>query len=114
VSIATLLGLYDGFFGPGTGTLLVLAFSYWTHASLREATADAKVVNLASNLAALALFLSGGLVNLALALPMAAAQIAGARVGALLALRVGDRLVRAVVLIVAAALFAKLMLEIMP
>ena len=75
---------------------------------MREASADAKVVNFASNLAAVALFASRGLVAWNVALPMAAGQFAGGLAGAHLAVRGGDRLVRWVVLAVVVALVVKL------
>jgi uncharacterized membrane protein YfcA len=54
--IALVIGAYDGFFGPGTGTFLIVAFAAWLGDDLTRATAEAKVVNFASNLAAVTLF----------------------------------------------------------
>lgn len=80
-------------------------------ASLREASADAKVVNFASNLAAVGVFASQDLVSWKVALPMAAGQLAGSLLGAHLTIHVGDRLVRWVVLLVVVALIAKVALD---
>lgn len=107
-AVAAVLGAYDGFFGPGTGTFLIFAFAVFLGARLQEASADAKVVNFASNLAAVSLFASRGLVVWGVALPMAAGQFAGGTLGAHLAVRGGDRLVRLAVLAVVAALAVKL------
>ncbi len=107
-AIALVIGAYDGFFGPGTGTFLIFGFVLLFGAGMREASADAKVVNFASNLAAVALFASRGLVAWNVALPMAAGQFAGGLAGAHLAVRSGDRLVRWVVLAVVVALVVKL------
>jgi uncharacterized membrane protein YfcA len=107
-AVALLLGAYDGFFGPGAGTFLILAFAFLFDLPLQRASADAKPVNFASNLAALALFSARGAVLWEVALPMAAAQFAGGWLGAHLAVRGGDRLIRAVVLLVVLALVAKL------
>ena len=107
-AIALVIGAYDGFFGPGTGTFLIFGFVILFGAGMREASADAKVVNFASNLAAVALFASRGLVAWNVALPMAAGQFAGGLAGAHLAVRGGDRLVRWVVLAVVLALVVKL------
>ncbi len=74
---------------------------------VRCASGEAKVVNFASNLAALALFASRGLVLWQVALPMAAAQLAGGTLGAHLAVRRGDAFVRRVVLVVVLALAIK-------
>ncbi|HEX9576046.1 MAG TPA: TSUP family transporter [Myxococcales bacterium] len=107
-AVALVLGAYDGFFGPGSGTFLILAFAFLFDLPLQRASADAKPVNFASNLAALALFSARGAVLWEVALPMAAAQFAGGWLGAHLAVRGGDRLVRAVVLLVVLALVSKL------
>jgi len=106
-----LLGAYDGFFGPGTGTFLIVGFVALLGDSLTAASAAAKVANFASNLAALAVFAWRGQVAWALALPMAAAQLLGGQLGARLAVRRGDALVRRVVLLVVLTLCVKLALD---
>ncbi len=108
VAIALGLGAYDGFFGPGTGSLLVIAFATVFGDSFTRASGNAKIVNLASNLAAMTLFASRGNVLWAIALPMAVANALGAAAGAHLAVRRGDRLVRGVVLVVVSAVIVKL------
>lgn len=110
-AVALGLGAYDGFFGPGTGTFLIFAFVWFFDAGYQEASADAKVANFASNLAALALFAARGAVLWSVALPMAAANFLGGLLGAHLAVRGGDRVVRLAVLLVAAALVARLGLD---
>jgi uncharacterized membrane protein YfcA len=107
-AIALVIGAYDGFFGPGTGTFLIVAFASVLGDGLARASGEAKVVNFASNLAALALFAVRGVVLWRIALPMAAAQLAGGTLGAHLAIRRGDVFVRRVVLLVVLALTAKL------
>ncbi|MEW5739209.1 MAG: TSUP family transporter [Myxococcota bacterium] len=106
--IALAIGAYDGFFGPGTGTFLIIAFVTVLHFSLQQASANAKVVNFASNLAAVILFTARGLVLWKVALPMAAGQFLGGAVGAHLAVKGGDRVVRRVVLLVVLALVVRL------
>jgi uncharacterized membrane protein YfcA len=106
--IALAIGAYDGFFGPGTGTFLIVAFSSLLGDSLQRASGEAKVVNFASNLAAVVLFSVRGIVLWKIALPMAAAQALGGFLGAHLAVRRGDVLVRRVVLVVVLALVVKL------
>ena len=69
--LALVIGCYDGFFGPGTGTFLIVGFVALCNRSLVRATADAKVVNFASNLAAVAAFAREGSVMWQVALPMA-------------------------------------------
>ena len=111
VGIALVLGAYDGFFGPGTGSMLVVAFAVVFGDALTRASGNAKIVNLASNVAAMLLFARHGVVIWSIALPMAAANAAGAATGAHLAVRKGDRLVRAVVLVVVAAIAVKLAVD---
>lgn len=106
-AIALTIGLYDGFFGPGTGTFLILAFVAVFADSLQRASAEAKVVNFASNLAAAALFAWKGTILWWISLPMAAGQLTGGWIGAHLAIRGGDRLIRLVVLGVVLALVLK-------
>jgi uncharacterized membrane protein YfcA len=105
---ALAIGAYDGFFGPGTGTFLIAAFAGLLGHGLARASAEAKVVNFASNLAAVLLFAARGAVVWRVALPMAAAQLAGGWIGAHLAVRRGDALVRRAVVAVALGAAAKL------
>lgn len=105
--VALVVGFYDGFFGPGTGTFLIVAYVSLLGMRMKEASANAKVVNFASNLAAVVLFASRGKIVVAYALPMALAQMAGGFFGAHMAVRVGDTLVRRTVMLVAVALMLK-------
>jgi uncharacterized membrane protein YfcA len=106
--VALALGTYDGFFGPGTGSILIVLFVTLFGDSPLYASGNAKVVNLASNLAAFSLFAWRGAILWQLALPMAVANVIGARLGARLALRKGDRFVRVVVTLVVLAVVLKL------
>ena len=111
--LALALGAYDGFFGPGTGTFLIIGFVVLLHLSLQEASANAKVVNFASNLAAMLILTWKGLVIWKLSIPMAAGQFIGGTIGAQLAVKGGDTLVRRVVLVVVLALVSKLGYELL-
>ncbi|APR84095.1 Membrane protein, putative [Minicystis rosea] len=102
------MGIYDGFFGPGVGTFLIALFVAVFGDDMTAATANAKVANFASNLGSVVLFAFAGKIDPRLALPMAAAQIVGGTVGARLAMRGGERLVRAGVLLVTTALVVRL------
>ena len=106
--IALVIGAYDGFFGPGTGTFLILAFALVLGDGMARASGEAKAVNFASNLAGVALFASRGVILWRVALPMAAAQFAGAMLGAHLTVRHGDAFVRKVLVAVVLALVVKL------
>jgi uncharacterized membrane protein YfcA len=107
------IGAYDGFFGPGTGTFLIVGFVSLCGRSLVHASADAKVVNFAANAAALAMFSHRGLVVWEISLPMAVGQLLGGVIGARLAMKGGARFVRIVVLVVSTALIAKLALDLL-
>ncbi|MDP3155483.1 MAG: TSUP family transporter [Archangium sp.] len=111
--LALFLGAYDGFFGPGTGTFLIIGFVVLRHLTLQEASANAKVVNFASNLAAMLFLTWKGFVIWKVSIPMAAGQFIGGTLGAHLAVRGGDTLVRRVVLLVVLALVTKLGYELM-
>jgi uncharacterized membrane protein YfcA len=106
--IALLVGIYDGFFGPGAGTFYIAGFVALLGLSMARASADAKVANFASNVAAAAIFAHRGVVIWAIALPLAGGQLLGGFLGAHLAVRRGDPFVRAVVLLVVIALVIKI------
>ncbi|MCX4772721.1 hypothetical protein EES39_03765 [Streptomyces sp. ADI92-24] len=102
------IGLYDGLFGPGTGTFLVLALTAVLHLDLVTASANAKIVNVCTNGGALAMFAYQGNVMWQLAGLMAVFNLAGGLVGARMALSRGTEFVRGVLLVVVFSLVAKL------
>jgi uncharacterized membrane protein YfcA len=106
--VALVIGAYDGFFGPGTGTFLILAYVLFWHEPLDQASANAKVANFASNVASFALFAMLGSVSWRYAAPMAAGQLLGGWAGAHVTVRRGVPLVRLAVLAVSLALIARL------
>ena len=101
------IGLYDGFFGPGTGSFLVFLFVRGFGLDFLHASASAKVVNAAANVAAIILFGITGELLWLLGLAMAACNVTGAQVGSHLAIRRGSRFVRVVFLLVVGSLIAK-------
>jgi uncharacterized membrane protein YfcA len=101
------VGFYDGFFGPGTGSFLMLIFVRLYRFDFLHAAAAARVLNVATNAAALLWFGSGGAVLWQLGAAMAVCNIAGALLGARLALRGGTRLVRKVFVAVVAVLIVR-------
>jgi uncharacterized protein len=104
-------GLYDGFFGPGTGSFLIYFLVRWGKLDFVKASAAAKVINLATNAGALGLFAGFGYVDYAVGVPMAAFNALGAWSGASMAGRFGPVLVRRVFVFVVAGLCAKLVLD---
>jgi uncharacterized membrane protein YfcA len=107
VCIGFVIGLYDGFFGPGTGSFLMVAFVVLCGYDFLRATAGAKVVNIACNVAALAWFAPSGHVLVALGLAMAVFNLLGAHVGTALAIRKGAGFIRQVLLAVVFVLICK-------
>jgi len=97
---APMLGFYDGFFGPGTGTFWTLVLVAWGGMELTRATARTKVMNFASNAGALLVFAAAGSIDIAAGLGMGLAQAAGARLGARVAAARGRRFIRPVFLAV--------------
>ena len=108
---AFLIGGYDGFYGPGTGTFLSISFVLFAHMSVTSANAQAKVINLTSNLSSLAVFLVGNQVLIPLGLAGAVCNMAGNYVGSGLAMDHGTKIVRPVILWVLALLLAKMIFD---
>lgn len=109
--IGFVIGMYDGFFGPGTGTFLIILFTWVTGMDMVSATATAKPVNLASNIASLITRISAGHVLYALAIPAMCCSIAGGWIGSKLALKRGAKLIRFVMMGVLLLLTVKLAIE---
>ncbi|CAG2132698.1 putative membrane transporter protein YfcA [Cupriavidus yeoncheonensis] len=101
------IGFYDGVFGPGTGSFLMIVFVRVFGYDFLHASASTKVVNMATNLAALLLLASKGHIWWQLGLVMAVANVAGSQVGSRLALRHGSGFVRKVFIVVVSALILK-------
>ncbi len=110
-ALALAIGFYDGFFGPGTGTFLIVGFVTLCGRPMTNATADAKVVNFASNLAAVGVFVIEDSISWSVALPMAGGQLLGGMLGARMAIKGGTKLIRIAVLVVSGALVAKLVFD---
>ena len=107
------IGFYDGIFGPGTGTFLVFLLVSLLGYSFLQASAKARIVNLATNLGALVVFIPQGAPLWRLGLLMGLANIAGGWLGAHTAIRRGSRFVRVVFLLVVAGLVARLGYEVL-
>ena len=106
------IGFYDGFFGPGTGTLLIIFYAVLLRYDFVRANGNTKVVNLASNVASVMTFLAFGRVQFALAIPAAICGIAGNLVGSRLVVKNGGRIIRPVFLIALCLLFAKIIYDV--
>lgn len=104
---SSVIGFYDGFIGPGTGSFLLFAFVAVIGFDFLHASACAKIINIGTNLAALAYFVPTGNVRYDLALCMAVANMAGAYLGAHLSLKRGTRFIRGFFIAVVVALLLK-------
>ena len=107
VFLGAIIGFYDGFFGPGTGSFLIFLFVRFFGFDFLHASASAKVVNVATNLAALGYFLPHGHVLPLLAAAMAVANVTGSAIGTRLALKHGSGFIRQLFLVTVAVLIVK-------
>ncbi len=103
ILISLLIGFYDGFIGPGAGSFLVLAFITLLGFDFLHSSANAKFVNLATNLGSICFFLISGKIIFAIAVPMAVCNGLGGIFGARLALLKGNRFIRIFFLVVVSA-----------
>ena len=110
-AIAFSIGMYDGFYGPGTGTFLILLLTRFAHMELRKANGITKVINLSSNIGSLVVYLTSGQVLLPLGLAAAAFSIAGNYFGSRCFTKKGAAIARPVILIVLLMFFARTLLE---
>lgn len=108
ILIGIIIGGYDGMIGPGTGSFLIIAMVTVLGYSFLQASAKAKIVNLATNLGALLLFLPGGHVLIGLGLAMGVMNMIGGYLGARMAISKGSKFIRIIFVIVVGALILKL------
>jgi uncharacterized membrane protein YfcA len=100
ILISFIVGFYDGFIGPGTGSFLVLAFIALLGFDFLQASANAKLVNLATNFGSICLFLLKGKILWTIAIPMAFSNAFGGWLGAKLAINKGNKFIRIFFLVV--------------
>ena len=104
---ALVIGVYDGFYGPGTGTFLIIAFSLLAKMDVRSANGQCKAVNLTTNVTSLAVYLRSGNALIALGLVAAACNMLGSWIGSGLAIRSGAKITRPIILLVLVLLALK-------
>ncbi len=110
-TMAFVIGIYDGFYGPGTGTFLILLLMGVAHVRLKEANGITKVINSTTNLAALFVFLANDVVLLSLGLVAGLFNMAGNYFGARYFEKGGTQNVKPVIIIVLTVFFAKVVYE---
>jgi uncharacterized membrane protein YfcA len=108
IFISLIIGFYDGFIGPGTGSFLVWTFITLLGMDFIHASADAKFVNLATNIGSICLFAISGKIVYAIAIPMAVFNAAGGFLGAKMAILRGNAFIRIIFLCVVSATLVKL------
>jgi uncharacterized membrane protein YfcA len=104
-----ILGAYDGFYGPGTGSFLILIYTSLAKMDIKIASGNTKLVNLASNVAALVTFLINGKIIFLLGAAAALFSIAGHYIGAGLVIKNGHKVIRPIILVVLGLLFIKVL-----
>lgn len=108
---ALVIGVYDGFYGPGTGTFLLLLLTGLAHMDLNSAAGTTKVINLATNIAALVTYLLNGKVMLTLGLVAGLFGIAGNWLGARSFTKNGSKIVKPIIGVVLAVFFVRILWE---
>lgn len=108
---ALAIGCYDGFYGPGTGTFLILVMVGLAKMDMMQAAANTKLINLASNISALVAFLIGGKVVLTLGLAASVFSIAGHYTGSSMVMKNGTKIVKPIILVVLVLLFLKVIFD---
>ncbi len=111
--IALVIGMYDGFYGPGTGTFLILLLTALAHFRLGEANGVSKSINLATNVSSLAVYLMNGKVLLLLGFVAGICGIAGNYIGVTFFEQKGSRAVKPIMLTVLALFFIRILSEIL-
>ena len=111
LSACTLIGFYDGFFGPGTGSFFMLAAILLLGFNITKATATTKLLNFTSNIASLTFFALGGHVLWLTGLVMGMGQMIGAWLGSQLAIKHGGKVIRPLLVISSVSLSIKLLFD---
>ena len=108
---ALVIGMYDGMYGPGTGTFLIIAFTVFAKISIKKANGQAKVINLTSNITSLIVFLINRQVLIPLGIAAAVCNMAGGYIGAGLAIKNGSKITKPCILLVLSILLVKIIIE---
>lgn len=110
-TVVPLIGFYDGVFGPGTGSFFMLAFVSLAGYGILKATAHTKLLNCTSNLGSLAAFAAVGVINWKIGIAMGVAQFIGAQIGAAMAVKIGSRIIKPLLIIISLALAVRLLID---
>jgi uncharacterized membrane protein YfcA len=108
---AFIMGFYDGFFGPGTGSFLIIGLIKIYGFDFVRASGNAKAMNLMSGLTALLVFAINGKIHYLMGIPMALFMILGARTGSKLAIKVGAKVIRPIFIVMSLGMAIKMVYE---
>ncbi len=108
--LGLLIGIYDGFFGPGTGMFYTVTLTF-LGLPIINAAGTTRIINLASNIAAVTTFIAGGTINYKLGLPCVFASVMGNLIGSEFAVKKGSRGIKPVILFVIVLLYIKILLD---
>ncbi|MDO4188582.1 MAG: TSUP family transporter [Lachnospiraceae bacterium] len=105
---ALIIGGYDGIYGPGTGTFLIIAFTIFAKINMQAANGQAKIINLTTNVTSLVVFLINGQVLIPLGIAAAVCNMMGGYIGAGLAIRNGSKIIKPCIILVLTILLVKI------
>ncbi len=111
IIFTTILGFYDGFFGPGAGTFWIFAFVTFLGMSSLQASANTKPLNLASNIGSLFVFIPSGLICYKIALLMGLGQIIGAKFGVKVSMKKGSKFINIMFVVVMSLMVIRLIIK---
>ena len=107
------VGFYDGFFGPGTGSLFIIALALFNRLNLLQASATSKIFNFASNIGAFVAFAMAGQMAFLIGIPMIIASLLGNHIGSLHAIRTNGEMVRKVLIVTVAIMMITLLVQLL-
>lgn len=110
---AFFIGIYDGIYGPGTGTFLIIAFTVFAKINVKLANGQAKIINLTTNITSLFIFLMHSQVLIPLGIAASISNMIGGYIGAGLAIKNGNRIIKPCILFVLGLLIVKILSEIL-
>ena len=111
IAAAFVIGIYDGFYGPGTGTFLILALQALAHMPIKRANGTTKLINLSTNVSALVVFLAGGYAYIALGIAAGVFNMIGNYIGSRCFDKAGAGIAKPIMIVVLAIFFVRVVLE---
>lgn len=107
------VGFYDGFFGPGTGSLFIIALTLFNGLTLLQASATSKIFNFASNIGAFVAFILAGQMAFLIGIPMIIASLIGNHIGSLHAIKTNGEIVRKILIVTVGLMMITLLVQVL-